>query len=80
MIGIDSIGFLILLVISIVVSGVLHYGLNYYVTPGFYLFCSKVVVGWMGMARLACLGLLAPPVPVSTAILGFVAKMARSAR
>ena len=48
MIGIDFIGFLILLVISVVVSGILHYGLNYYVTPGFYSFCSKVVVGWMG--------------------------------
>ena len=34
--------------ISIVVSGVLHYGLSYYVTPGFWSFCSKVVVGWLG--------------------------------
>jgi uncharacterized membrane protein YeaQ/YmgE (transglycosylase-associated protein family) len=31
-----------------VVSGILHYGLNYDVTPGFWLFCSKVVVGWLG--------------------------------
>jgi len=31
-----------------VVSGILHYGLNYYVTPGFWSFCSKVAVGWVG--------------------------------
>jgi uncharacterized membrane protein YeaQ/YmgE (transglycosylase-associated protein family) len=48
MIGMDFVSFLILLVISVVVSGVLHYGLNYYVTPGFWSFCSKVVVGWIG--------------------------------
>jgi uncharacterized membrane protein YeaQ/YmgE (transglycosylase-associated protein family) len=47
-IGMDFISFLILLVISVVVSGILHYGLNYYVTPGFWSFCSKVVVGWVG--------------------------------
>ena len=48
MIGMDFISFLILLVISVVVSGILHYGLNYYVTPGIWSFCSKVVVGWVG--------------------------------
>jgi uncharacterized membrane protein YeaQ/YmgE (transglycosylase-associated protein family) len=32
----------------VVVSGVLHYGLNYYVTPGFWSFCSKVVIAWLG--------------------------------
>lgn len=48
MIGMDFISFLILLVISVVVSGILHYGLNYYVTAGFWSFCSKVVVGWVG--------------------------------
>jgi uncharacterized membrane protein YeaQ/YmgE (transglycosylase-associated protein family) len=48
MIGMDFISFLILLVISVVVSAVLHYGLNFYVTPGFWSFCSKVVVGWIG--------------------------------
>src|SRR5262249_59914137 len=48
MIGMDFISFLILLVISVVVSGILHYGLNYYVTPGFWSFCSKVAVGWAG--------------------------------
>ena len=48
MIGMDFISFLILLVISVVVSGVLHYGLNYYVAPGIWSFCSKVIVGWLG--------------------------------
>lgn len=48
MIGMDFVSFLILLVISIVVSGILHYWLEYYVTPGFWSFCSKVVVGWVG--------------------------------
>jgi uncharacterized membrane protein YeaQ/YmgE (transglycosylase-associated protein family) len=48
MIGMDFISFLILLIISVVVSGILHYGFHYYVTPGFWSFCSKVVVGWVG--------------------------------
>ena len=44
----DFIGFVILLVISIVVSGVLHFGLRYYVSGGMWSFVSKVVVGWIG--------------------------------
>ena len=44
----DLVSFLILLVISVVVSAILHYGLKYYVTPGFWSFCSKVAVGWLG--------------------------------
>ncbi|MFI5400305.1 MAG: hypothetical protein ACHQZQ_04535 [SAR324 cluster bacterium] len=48
MIGMDFPSFLILLVISIVVSAILHYGLKYYVTPGIGSFCSKIVVGWVG--------------------------------
>jgi len=48
MIGMDFVSFLILLVISVVVSGALHYWLEYYVTPGLWSFCSKVVVGWVG--------------------------------
>ena len=48
MIGMDFISFLILLIISVVVSAILHYGLEYYVTPGFWSFCSKVVIGWLG--------------------------------
>jgi len=48
MIGMDFISFLILLIISVVVSAVLHYGLKYYATPGFESFCVKVVLGWVG--------------------------------
>ena len=48
MIGIEFINFLILLAISVAVSGVLHYGLEYYVTPGNWSFVSKVVVGYVG--------------------------------
>jgi uncharacterized membrane protein YeaQ/YmgE (transglycosylase-associated protein family) len=48
MIGIDFVNFLILLVISVAVSGVLHYGLEHYVTPGYWSFTSKVVVGYLG--------------------------------
>ena len=42
MIGMDFISFLILLVISVVVSAILQYGLKYYVTPGFWSFSFKV--------------------------------------
>jgi uncharacterized membrane protein YeaQ/YmgE (transglycosylase-associated protein family) len=48
MIGMEFISFLILLLISVVVSAILHYGLKYYVTPGLWSFTSKVVVGWIG--------------------------------
>jgi uncharacterized membrane protein YeaQ/YmgE (transglycosylase-associated protein family) len=48
MIGMSFISFLILLIISVVASTVLHYGCKYYVTPGFWSFCSKVAVGWVG--------------------------------
>ncbi len=48
MIGISFISFLILLVISVVVSAILHYALKYYVRPGFNSFLSKVIFGWIG--------------------------------
>ena len=48
MIGMNFISFLILLIISVVVSGILHYGFKYYATAGFELFCVKVVAGWFG--------------------------------
>src|SRR5262249_45718436 len=48
MIGMDFNCFVILLVISVVVSWILHFGLNYYVTAGWWSFGSKVVVGWIG--------------------------------
>lgn len=48
MIGMDFLSFLILLVISIIVSAVLHYGFKYYIRPGFDSFVSKVIIGWVG--------------------------------
>ena len=48
MIGMDFISWLILLIISVVVSGILHFGFKYYVTPGFASYLSKVVIGWIG--------------------------------
>lgn len=48
MIGMDFVSFLILLVISVVVSGILHFGFKYYVNAGMWSYCSKIVVGWVG--------------------------------
>lgn len=48
MIGMCFVDFLILLVISIIVSAILHYGFKYYVRPGFNSFIAKVVFGWIG--------------------------------
>ena len=48
MISMDFVSFLILLVISVVVSAVLHYGLRYQVVPGLSSFFGKVVLGWLG--------------------------------
>ena len=48
MIGINFVSFLILLVISIVVSAVLHYGLKIYIRSGYVSFISKVIFGWIG--------------------------------
>lgn len=44
----DFVSFLILLAISAAVSWVLHEMLGYYVTPGWWSYMSKVVVGWFG--------------------------------
>ncbi len=44
----DFTSFLILLVISLAVSSILHFGLEYYVNPGMWSFASKVVVGFIG--------------------------------
>lgn len=44
----DFISFLVLLIISAIVSAVLHYGFHYYVTPGLDSFISKIVIGWVG--------------------------------
>ncbi len=48
MIGMDFISFLILLVISIVVSAVLHFILKFYIIPGWRSYLSKVCIGWVG--------------------------------
>ncbi|MCK5650430.1 MAG: hypothetical protein KAJ42_03590 [Gemmatimonadetes bacterium] len=48
MIGMDFVSFIILLVISVIVSAVLHYGLRYQVVPGLSSFFGKVVLGWLG--------------------------------
>jgi uncharacterized membrane protein YeaQ/YmgE (transglycosylase-associated protein family) len=48
MIGMNFISFLILLVISIVVSAILHYMLKFYIRPGFVSYVSKVIYGWIG--------------------------------
>ena len=48
MIGMHFGSFILLLIISVVVSLILHYGLSFYVTPGFGSFLGKVVLGWLG--------------------------------
>ena len=48
MIGMNFVSFLILLVISVVVSAVLHFGLKFYIRPGLGSFLSKVIWGWIG--------------------------------
>ena len=48
MIGMDFICFLILLVISVVVSAILHFALKFHVVPGTASFLSKIVLGWIG--------------------------------
>ena len=44
----NSISFLILAVIAIVVSAIFHYGFRYYVKNDCWSFLSKCVVGWFG--------------------------------
>jgi len=48
MIGMNFVSFIILLVISIVVSAVLHYVFKYYARPSFASFASKIIFGWFG--------------------------------
>lgn len=48
MIGMSFISFAIVLIIGVVVSAVLHYGLKYYVTPGLESFYLKVALAWVG--------------------------------
>ncbi len=48
MIGMDFMSFLILLIISGVISVILHYVCKFYIRPGFISFLSKVIFGWIG--------------------------------
>ena len=48
MTGMNFVSFLILLIISVVVSAILHYVLKFYIRPGFISFISKVIFGWIG--------------------------------
>lgn len=48
MIGIDFVAFLILLIISVVVSLVLHFALKTQVRAGFESLVGKVIWGWIG--------------------------------
>jgi uncharacterized membrane protein YeaQ/YmgE (transglycosylase-associated protein family) len=48
MIGMDFVSFLILLIISVVVSGVVHFALKMYVVAGWRSYVSKVCIGWVG--------------------------------
>ena len=48
MIGMQFGSFILLLIIGVVISLILHYGLQFYVTPGTRSFLGKVVVGWLG--------------------------------
>lgn len=46
--GIDFLGFLILLIIALVVALVLHFGLKFYVTEGLTSFFGKLIIAWLG--------------------------------
>jgi uncharacterized membrane protein YeaQ/YmgE (transglycosylase-associated protein family) len=48
MIGIDFVSFLILLIISVVVSAVLHFVFKMYIVAGWRSYISKVCIGWVG--------------------------------
>ena len=48
MIGMDLLSFIILLIISIVVSWVLHFAIKFYIRPGWCSYASKVFIGWVG--------------------------------
>jgi len=48
MIGMSFVSFLILLIISVVVSAVLHFVLKMYIVSGWRSYISKVCIGWVG--------------------------------
>lgn len=48
MIGMNFLSFILLLIISVIVSAVMHYGMKFYIRPGFGSFLSKIIFGWFG--------------------------------
>ncbi len=48
MVGMNFVSFAILLVVSVIVSGVLHYLVRYRLGEGIEGFLGKVLVGWIG--------------------------------
>lgn len=42
MIGMDFVGFLILLIISVIVTAIIHFGFKYYIIPGWGSFYLKL--------------------------------------
>ena len=48
MIGMSFLSFLILFVISIIVSLILHFGTKTLARKGFESFLSKIIIGWIG--------------------------------
>jgi uncharacterized membrane protein YeaQ/YmgE (transglycosylase-associated protein family) len=48
MIGMNFGSFIILLIISIVVAGILHFVFKYYIIPGWWSYLSKIFIGWFG--------------------------------
>jgi uncharacterized membrane protein YeaQ/YmgE (transglycosylase-associated protein family) len=48
MIGMDFVSFLTLLIISVVVSAVVHFVLKMYIVSGCRSYISKVCIGWVG--------------------------------
>jgi len=79
MIGMDFVSFIILLIISIVVSGLLHFVLKFYIRPGWCSYASKVLIGWVGawlgspVFGYWCQGLNYKEVYIIPAILGALA-------
>ena len=48
MIGMDLVSFLILLIVSVIISGVVHFALKMYIVAGWRSYISKVCIGWIG--------------------------------
>jgi uncharacterized membrane protein YeaQ/YmgE (transglycosylase-associated protein family) len=48
MIGMDFIGFLILLVIAVAVAAIVHFGFKFYIVPDWWSFLGKTVLAWIG--------------------------------